>query len=384
MSESATRSPEPFRLLHAFVLRLRARLAHVSHAHAQSFFAALEAMPEPCTRWSIYWAGRFTLCASREDIAIYEDCFGAFFADIAPPPVPVDDPAEQRVTGLLAPRGGEEAAGAQQGKETQALSANAMEILRQRDFATMSRAELTEVLHLIEALRFRHPLRQSRYRRASHLGRLHAQRTVRAAIEQHGEITRLVLASADLRPRRCVLLIDVSGSMKGYAEPLLRFGYAMANTVPGATEVFSLGSRLARLTPLLCGQAPQAAMRAVTRALPDWGGGTRLGTGLQGFLDTWGQRGMARGAIVVIVSDGWESGGAELLAEQMARLRRLAHRVIWVNPHKSSEGYEPVTAGMRAALPHVDAFVGGASLAELVALGHVIGSVAEPGWHCRT
>lgn len=109
--------------------------------------------------------------------------------------------------------------------------------------------------------------------------------------------------------------------------------------------------------------------------MPDWGGGTRLGDGLRAFLDTWGQRGMARNAIVVIASDGWESGGAELLAEQMARLSRLAHRVIWVNPHKSSEGFEPVTAGMKAALPHVDTFVGGASLAELIALGRSIAAV---------
>ncbi|MBA6420991.1 VWA domain-containing protein [Pseudomonas sp. 5Ae-yellow] len=376
MKETVTRPPELSGLLHGFVLRLRTRLTHVSQAHARSYFAALETMPAPFTLLSIYWAGRFTLCARREDLLLYDECFREFFVGGVPSPTSGDNSALQRVTGLLASCGEDEAAEAEDRKETQALSANVMEVLRGSDFTTMSQAELSEVLRLIETLRFSYPLRQNRYRRSSHLGPLHAQRTVRAALEQHGEFIRLVRARADLRPRRCVLLIDVSGSMRGYAEPLLRFGYAMTNSMPRVAEVFSMGSRLARLTPLLGGQAPQVAMRAVTRSVVDWGGGTRLGSGLQGFLNTWGQRGMARGAVVIIASDGWESGGAELLAEQMARLRRLAYKVIWVNPHKSSEGYEPSTAGMKAALPYVDNFVGGASLAELVALGQTIGSVA--------
>lgn len=358
--------------LHAFVLRVRTRLPRVSVAHAQHFFAAVEAMPESHHLSSLYWAGRFTLCASPEDISRYEECFREYFGEQADRLSRPENSPVESLTGTFVSRDGDGVADQQQTPGMIALNANALDILRQRDFAGMSPVELQQILRLIEALRFKQPLRRVRHLVPSRVGSVHVRRTIRAAIENHGEIARLVMARAELRPRRCVLLIDVSGSMKAYAEPLLRFGYARINGMPRSTEVFSLGSRLARLTPVLRGVAPQAAMAAAARTMPDWGGGTRLGNGLQAFLDGWGQQGMARGAIVVIASDGWESGGAELLAEQMSRLRRLAHWVVWVNPHKSSEGFEPVTAGMKAALPHVDAFVGGASFDELTALGQVL------------
>jgi uncharacterized protein with von Willebrand factor type A (vWA) domain len=127
--------------------------------------------------------------------------------------------------------------------------------------------------------------------------------------------------------------------------------------------VFSIGTRVTRLTPALRLRDPDRALVAAGRTVPDWSGGTRLGEGLKVFLDRWGQRGLARGAVVVVFSDGWERGDAALLGEQMARLHRLAHRVVWVNPHKGAEGYRPVQTGMAAALPHVDDFVAGHSLA---------------------
>jgi uncharacterized protein with von Willebrand factor type A (vWA) domain len=187
-----------------------------------------------------------------------------------------------------------------------------------------------------------------------------------------GEPAPLRRHRATTRARRVVLLVDVSGSMDAYAQVLLRFAHAAARRGGVPTEVFALGTRLTRLSRELSLRDPDAAMAAVAAALPDAGGGTRLGLLVKEFLDRWGQRGAARGAVVVVLSDGWERGDVALLAEQVARLRRLAHRVVWANPRKAARGYAPVAAGMAAVLPHVDDFVEGHSLAALEHLAAVV------------
>ncbi|EST38338.1 hypothetical protein N566_07975, partial [Streptomycetaceae bacterium MP113-05] len=138
------------------------------------------------------------------------------------------------------------------------------------------------------------------------------------------------------------------------------------------TEVFTLGTRLTRVSREMTHRDPDTALKAVGAAVPDWSGGTRLGEMLRAFLDRWGQRGMARGAVVVVLSDGWERDDPTLLAGQMRRLHRLAHRVVWANPRKARPGYAPMAGGMAAALPHVDAFVEGHSLAALEHLAAVV------------
>jgi uncharacterized protein len=177
-----------------------------------------------------------------------------------------------------------------------------------------------------------------------------------------------------VRHRRLVLILDVSGSMEPYARALVRFVHA---AVAGRqkVEAFALGTRLTRLTRELSTRDPDTALARAAVQVTDWSGGTRLGEGMQRFNDDWGQRGMARGATVVVLSDGWDRGDPELLAEQMVRLRRVAHRVVWVNPLKVTPGYAPLARGMAAALPHVDAFVEGHSLEALEQLARVI---AEP------
>jgi uncharacterized protein with von Willebrand factor type A (vWA) domain len=175
-----------------------------------------------------------------------------------------------------------------------------------------------------------------------------------------------------------VLLVDVSGSMAPYSDALLRFAHAAGMSPGRSLEVFTIGTRLTRITAELAARDADEAMAAAARAIPDWSGGTRLGELLQQFLDRWGQRGMARGAVVVIMSDGWERGDQTLLGEQMARLRRLAARVVWANPLKARPGYAPLAAGMAAALPHVDDFVEGHSLAALEHLAAVVAG-REPG-----
>jgi uncharacterized protein with von Willebrand factor type A (vWA) domain len=178
------------------------------------------------------------------------------------------------------------------------------------------------------------------------------------------------------RPRRIVLLVDVSGSMSAYADALLRLAHRFSHPGPGAdgrpVEVFTIGTRLTRVTRAMRLRDPERAIVAAGNTVPDWSGGTRLGETLRIFLDRWGQRGMARGAVVVVFSDGWERGDADLLGEQMQRLRRVAHAVVWVNPHVGKEGYLPVQQGIVAALPHVDHLVAGHSLATFADLVEVV------------
>jgi uncharacterized protein with von Willebrand factor type A (vWA) domain len=179
-----------------------------------------------------------------------------------------------------------------------------------------------------------------------------------------GEPGRVEHRRRGTRPRRVVLLIDVSASMRPYADALLRLAHRMMSTASGhpRPEVFTLGTRLTRITTALSAADVDRALVRAGEQVPDWAGGTRLGETLGAFLTRWGARGMARGAVVVVFSDGWERGDAIELAEQMARLRRLAHRVVWVNPHRGKVGYEPVQSGIKAVLPYVDDFLAGHSL----------------------
>ncbi len=160
--------------------------------------------------------------------------------------------------------------------------------------------------------------------------------------------------------------------MAPYADALLRFAHVITRAQPAATEVFTIGTRLSRITRALRAADVDVALRAAGEVIPDYSGGTRLGEVLQAFTDRWGQRGTARGAVVVLFSDGWERGAPDLLAEQVQRLRRLSRQLVWVNPHKGCNGYLPVQTGIVAVLPHLDAFVAGHSLAALDELLEVI------------
>jgi uncharacterized protein with von Willebrand factor type A (vWA) domain len=220
------------------------------------------------------------------------------------------------------------------------------------------------------------PRRSRRYGPARQ-GTVDAHRTVRAALRQEGEPVRLARRTRRTRPRRLVLLLDVSGSMAPYADTLLRFAHAAVRRRPTLTEVFTVGTRLTRITRALRYRDPDAALRAASATISDWHGGTRLAEGLRAFLDRWGQRGAARGAVVVVFSDGWEFGDPGALAAQLARLSRLAYRLVWVNPHRGKAGYAPLAAGMAAALPYLDEFVAGHSLATLAELVDVIAGRSE-------
>ncbi len=185
------------------------------------------------------------------------------------------------------------------------------------------------------------------------------------------------------RPRRVVLLCDVSGSMASYSRALLRFMHAsVASGEP--VEAFVMGTRLTRVTRELSTRNPDRALREASKAIEDWSGGTRLGDTVKEFVDVWGQRGMARGAVVVLLSDGWDRGDVEVLADAMRRIKRLAYKVIWVNPLKAAPGYRPLARGMAASLPYLDVFLSGHNFESLQELARAIaGASAEDSERIR-
>ncbi len=244
--------------------------------------------------------------------------------------------------------------------------------LRRKDFAACTPEELEEITRLLRETRVRATQRSRRMRRSQRdHGRHDTRATIRRTLRSGGEVVRLMHREPSSRPRRVVLLCDVSGSMEPYARALLRFLH-VAVAGQGRVEAFAVGTRLTRLTRQLSSRDSDAALHQAIEQVLDWSGGTRLGEGIGTFNDRFGMPGMARGAIVVILSDGLDRGDPARLAGEMARLHRAAHRTIWVNPLKASTGYEPLARGMAAALPHVDQFVEGHSAASLDALVGVI------------
>jgi uncharacterized protein with von Willebrand factor type A (vWA) domain len=191
---------------------------------------------------------------------------------------------------------------------------------------------------------------------------------LRSTLRALGEPARLARRHRRARPRRLVLLVDVSGSMAPYADALLRFAHAAVRCRPQSTEVFTLGTRLTRVTKALRSTDPETALAAASAAIPDWSGGTRLGDGLAAFVTRYAHPGLARRATVVVFSDGWERGDTAPLAEAVARLRRLVHRLVWVSPHRGRPGFAPTAGGLAAVLPHLDALLAGHSLAALAEL----------------
>ncbi len=352
---------DPVRELTAFARVLRERGVAADASRVVAAAGALDHIDvlDPA---QVYWTTRLTLCSEPDDLPRFDAAFAEWF-DPVPPPAPV-----VTETSPPAATGAGEAGGT---GDADRVAATALETLRSRDVAALTPAERAEVRRLIALLAPAVGTRRSVRRRPGGRAGVDPARTMRTMLRAGGEPIVLAHWRRREKPRRLVLLVDVSGSMAPYADWLLLFAHAAVRVRPFATEVFTVGTRLTRVTRALRLRDPDAALQAAARTVPDWSGGTRIGESLRAFLDRWGQRGAARSAVVVIFSDGWERGGAELLGEQAARLRRLAHAVVWVNPHKGKEGFTPETAGMLAALPYVDTLVAGHSaqaLADLTTL----------------
>lgn len=374
MPEQTLSEPGEFeRIAVAFARVLRGSGVDVPVGRAVTYAQAL-ALTGVDRSSAVYWAGRTTLLGRPEDIPAYDRAFDAFWRrrfDIT-----IERSAPVELTIVLDTEE-ETAEGEDEPLEpegpTLVVRWSRQEVLRGKDFAAYTHAEFEEARRLMNDLRLHGAMRRSRRRRPSRKaeGRPDLRRTVRRSLRSGGEPIRRAFSEAGERPRRIVLICDVSGSMEPYSRALVRFLHA-AVVGRGRIEAFALGTRLTRITRELSSRDPDAALARAARSVSDWSGGTRLGEGLRAFNDQWGVRGMARGSVVVILSDGWDRGDPALLAEQMQRLQRVAYRTVWVNPLKASPGYAPLAAGMAAALPYVDEFVEGHSLDSLQKLAEVI------------
>ena len=334
-------------VLAAFGRALRAEGLPVGPGRVASFCRAA-ALLSP---GDLYWAGRATLVARRDQIPVYDRVFRSFF-------------------------GGDEAQAASQRRrpadtvvvEEEIALASPIELLRRKSFARCSPDELAELAALMERLRLAVPSRRSRRVAPSRSGLPDLRRTLRRSFRTAGEPLERRFRARRRRTRRVVLVLDVSGSMADYSRALLVFAHAALRT-DRRWEAFCFGTRLTRVTRALAVSRPDEALERAAEEVVDWNGGTRIGECLKTLLDEYGHRGLVRGAVVVLCSDGLEVGDPDVLAEQMARLSRLAYRVIWLNPLKGDEAYEPLARGMHAALPYVDVFAAGHNLASLEDFG---------------
>lgn len=342
-------------------------------------FAATIHLTAPATYDDLYWAARVTLVSGREQLDQFDRVFGHIFGELAdqagergdPGSPPTTSKPQQRSAESSDNRRGSPGAGrsgddrrsgdGEAEGETLAMTASADEHLHRADYAALSPMELATLRVLMAQMRVAPPQRtRRRTRRSSRGTRLDMRATIRRSRRTGGDPVEQALRQRTTRPRRVVMIADVSGSMEPYARAYLQLLHCAAG---GANaEVFVFATRLTRLTRQLRIRNANVALQRAAASAPDWAGGTRLGDALKAFNDGWGRRGIARGAVLLIVSDGWDSGDPALVGEQMARLSRLAHRVVWVNPRKQSPSYRPLVGGMAAALPHVDELVSGHSL----------------------
>jgi uncharacterized protein with von Willebrand factor type A (vWA) domain len=324
----------------------------------------------------VYWTLRQTLVAHAEDLEIFDRAFDAWFLRAPVQPARREEDVQMRVLrrSLAEKRASEEAEAAGDGEDEQ-QGWSAEEVLRRKDFGQMTPEEFARLRTLIRRIALRRPRRRSRRLRPHHRGRhLDLRGLLRESLATGGDpVERTFRRRMDV-PRKLVVLCDVSGSMEAYARALLLFVHAAIGSGKGV-EAFAFGTRLTRLTPEFKTRDPEAAIARATRRAVDWSGGTRIGHSLKEFNDEWGRRALTRGAVVVIVSDGWEREDAGLVGCEMARLARQAYGVIWVNPLKGSPQYQPLAGGMRAALPYIDRFLAGQNVAALEDLADVIGDI---------
>ena len=324
-------------------------------------------------RDSVYWSARATLVRRPEDIAGFNKAFAVFWEHKESPYAPDEEELHITLAVDTEEEGAEGGTAEISNEPSLTLRFSGVETLRDKDFADYTDDEMRQAQHFMESLRLAGALRPAlRMTPTRSRGRRPDMRaTVRASLAAGGEPMRRRWTTKSDRPRRIVFLLDVSGSMEPYARALLRFMHA---AVAGRqrVEAFAFSTRLTRLTKELRSRDPDKAIKRAAEQVPDWSGGTRLGESLRKFNDTWGVRLMARGAIVIVLSDGWDRGNPELLGEQMKRLQRVSHRLIWVNPLKVTPGYAPLAKGMAAALPYIDEFVEGHSLEAMERLTRVI------------
>jgi uncharacterized protein with von Willebrand factor type A (vWA) domain len=361
-------------LLVRFGRELRAAGVTVGSGDVLHYCAAMTPL-DPTDLLDLYWAGRVTLVAKRDDIPVYDRVFRRFFLG-------GEDPVRELVTlkarieaeadaTLVAPATSPDG----QGDEQEAVlgwMASDVEALKRKSFAACTPQELAALRRIMNRIRLTPPRRRTRRTVAARSGRApDLRRTVRETLRLHGEPAELYFRRRRVRLRPMILILDISGSMADYSRHLLQFAYS-ANRAAARVEVFCFGTRLTRVTRALATRRPDDALERAARAVFDWEGGTRIGDSLDTFVRDWGRRGLCRGGVVVICSDGLDRGDPAVLAAAMERLSRQCHTLVWMNPHKGHDpNFRPSTVGMMAAAPHVDVLLSGhdlSSLEELAAL----------------
>ncbi|HTX12366.1 MAG TPA: VWA domain-containing protein [Solirubrobacteraceae bacterium] len=361
-------------------------------AERAAWFARALSAVEPVSRRRLYWTARGVFVTDTTQTRAFDAVFASVFGSPSPredaTAAPEDAPTEATVPDETPGRGeassGDQAPGGaatsssppgdERAVDTPfAVLASDEEVLRSKRFDALSPAELAHLYRLMTRMRIATPLRRTRRaERDRHGARIDLRRTLRGSLRTAGDPIHLARRRRRIVPRRLVLLCDISGSMEPYARAYLQFLTCAAGGGRRA-EAFVFATRLTRLTRALQSRNPERAIQRAATAAPDWSSGTRIGDALKAFNDRHGRRGMARGAVIVILSDGWERGDPALVAREMQRLRRVAHRIVWVNPRVSARGFEARAGGLVAALPHCDALVSGHTLEALNEVVDAIG-----------
>ncbi len=367
-------------------LRLRSAGLEVGPGRIQDALTALTAV-DIGSREQTYWALRCTLVSRHADLDAFDEAFARFYGrdeteqpDLNPGTSPdqqadlglPDEPPEPGERSLSSEERGDQAGDDAPEEVDAGMQWSAIERLRELDFARYTDEELLEASRLLDRVARAAPLRRSRRLKGAHEGHVFDQRrTLRSAMRTDGYPIARSWRQHRLVPRKLVFVVDVSGSMQPYARAMVMFLQAAVRS-GRRVEAFTFGTRLTRVTQELQGRDPDRALTAAASVVRDWAGGTRIGSNLKALNDSWGRRGLTRGAVVVIVSDGWERGDIETMVHEMERLQRAAHTVVWVNPLAGEPGYEPLAQGMAAALPHIDHFLPGHNLRSLETLAGVL------------
>ena len=357
-------------------------------------FAAAVTLVRPATQRQLLDCALATLVSTKEQAdllrSVFEEIFAAAAAAAAGEPGADAAGQEQRPESpasaaevarahalaiqSVRAQDGDDAPPADEDEISRPYLGSPVERLAGTDFAELSESELAELAALMRQITLAVPERRSRRHRPGSGGRsIDLRASLRRARRTGGTAFRLIGRVPVTRPRRLVVLCDISGSMEPYARAMIQLLYCAAG---GAhAEVFSFATRLTRLTPALAKSSPAEALRRAGQAAPDWLGGTRLGEALKEFNDAYGRRGLARGAVVLIISDGWDTGDPAIVRREMERLSLVAFRIVWVNPRTKSAAYEPLAGGMAAAWPYCDAVVSGHTLR---ALQELTAALADP------
>jgi len=343
-------------------------------------FARALTLVRPITRRRLYWTARAVFVSDPAQVEAFDSVFFSVFGGAAQgEELELDDP--QTVASPLAGLSSSPSSDRDEDEEPAEIQvplalASDEELLRSKSFDALEPHELAQLYQLMSRLELATPLRRTRrYEKGRRGERIDLRRTVRGSLRTGGDPIRLERRHRRLARRRLVLLCDISGSMEPYARAYLQFLACAAGSGPHA-EAFVFATRLTRLTRALTSRNPELAIQRAAAAAPDWSSGTRIGDALREFNDRHGRRGMARGAVIVILSDGWERGDPQLVGREMERLARLAHRIVWVNPRVGA-GASVQSGGMVAALPHCDALVSGHNFQ---ALGEVAEAIRAASW----